>query len=145
MSLEIKLNTMQGDSQGRLVAPPVGCRRLVHPTRRICLLKWELPGAKWEINLTDDENGESYATPPEQYGGPRSSAEWIVEATTTCSCGCLSATAAPYTPGVVFSGLGMTGREVSLQEDTIVKGGTEVSTPSALSADRISVSYRGKP
>jgi Peptidase A4 family len=113
--------------------------------QRVTVTIWELPGAKWEINLTDDNTGESYATPPEQFDGPRSSAEWIVEATTTCSYGCLTAGPAPYNPGVAFSGLGMTGREASLDEDTIVKGKMEVSTPSALSANRFTVTYTGRP
>ena len=116
----------------------------VQAGQRVTVTIWKLPGSKWEINLTDDDNGESYAMPPEQYGGPRSSAEWIVEATTTCSYGCLTALAAPYTPDVVFSGLGMTGREVSLEEDMIVRGKMAVSTPSALSADSFTVTYRGE-
>jgi hypothetical protein len=32
-----------------------------------------------------------------------------------------------------------------LEEDTIVKGKIEVSTPSALSADRFTVTYTGRP
>jgi Peptidase A4 family len=116
----------------------------VQAGQRVTVTIWELVGAKWEINLTDDNNGEKYATPPLQYDGPRTSAEWIVEATTTCSYGCLTVGPAPYTPGVVFSGLGMTGREGSLDEVTMVKGKIEVSAPSALNADRFTVTYTGR-
>jgi Peptidase A4 family len=111
----------------------------VQAGQRVTVTIWELAGTKWEIDLTDDNNGEKYATPPQQYDGPRSSAEWIVEATTTCSYGCLTAVPPLYTPGVVFDGLGMTGREVALDEDTMVKGKMSVSTPSALRADRFTV------
>jgi len=116
----------------------------VRPGDRVTATIWALPRRTWKINLTDDNNGESYTTPPEQYGGPATSAEWIVEETTTCSYGCLTSEPAAFAPYVVFSGLGMTGREASLDEDTIVKGRTEVSTPSALSDDRFIVTFTGR-
>ena len=72
---------------------------------------WQVSSTTWEINLTDNTNGESYTTPPEQYSGPGSTAEWIVEATTRCSFRCVTTELAPYTPAVVFSNLGMTGPE----------------------------------
>jgi hypothetical protein len=107
---------------------------------------WQVSTSTWEINLTDNTNGESYTTPPEQYSGPEASAEWIVEATTRCSFlnRCATSTLAPYSPAVAFSSLGMTGHEGALQEDTMVQNGTNVATPSALSSASFTVAYTGQ-
>ena len=103
---------------------------------------WELTATTWEINLTDVTNGQSFTTPPEQYRGPGSSAEWVVEAAAQCGFRCHLSPLAPYSPAVAFSDLGMTGPERSLEEITMVQG-TNVATPSALTADRFSVAYTG--
>jgi hypothetical protein len=105
---------------------------------------WEVSGTTWEINLTDDTDNQSFTTPPEQYSGPGSSAEWIVEATTECRSRCRTVALAPYSPPVVFNGLGMTGPQAtSLEAITMVQGLGEVSTPSALGTAGFTVTYTG--
>ena len=104
---------------------------------------WKVSRTKWEVNLTDDTNHESYTIPPWRYGGPGSSAEWVLEATARCASGCPTGELASYGPDVVFSGLGMTGRETTLDEDTMVQGGLNVSAPSALVSGRFVVIYNG--
>jgi hypothetical protein len=106
---------------------------------------WRLSGTSWEINLTDDTNGQSYTTPPEQFTGAGSSAEWIVEAPAQCLSQdqCQLTPLAPYSPDVVFSNLGMSGPETSLDQVTMVQGGEDVSTPSGLSSGQFSASYTG--
>ncbi len=109
----------------------------------ITVTLWQVSTSSWEINLTDNTNGESYTTPPEQYSGPGSSAEWIVEATTRCTFRCVTSELAPYSPAVVFSNLGMTGPESALQEDSMVQRAGVVATPTALTAKGFSVPYTG--
>ena len=116
----------------------------VKPGDSITVTLWQVSGTTWEINLSDNTNGESYTTPPEQYSGPGSTAEWIVEATTRCSFRCVTTDLAPYTPAVVFSNLGMTGPEGALQEDTMVQRAGVVSTPTTLSAQGFNVAYTGQ-
>jgi len=110
---------------------------------RVTVTIWQLSGTSWEINLTDDTNGQSYTTPPEQFTGTGSSAEWIVEAPAQCQSQyqCQLTALAPYSPAVVFSNLGMSGPETSLDQLTMVQEGENVSTPSALSSGQFSVSY----
>jgi hypothetical protein len=98
-----------------------------------------------EINLTDDANGQSYTTPPEQYTGAGSSAEWIVEAPAQYQSQdqCQLTALAPYGPDVAFSNLGMSGPETSPDQLTMVQAGQSVSTPSGLSSGQFSVSYTG--
>jgi hypothetical protein len=112
---------------------------------RVTVTIWQLSGTTWEINLTDDTNGQSYTTPPEQFTGTGSSAEWIVEAPAQCQSQyqCQLTALVPYGPDVVFSNLGMSGPETSLDQQTMVQGGQDVSTPSALSSGQFSVSYTG--
>jgi hypothetical protein len=104
---------------------------------------WQVGTGTWEMNLTDNTDGESYTTPPESYTGPGSSAEWIVEATTRCTIRCETAGLAPFSPPVAFSNLGMTGPETSLEEDTMVQQAGTVSTPAALTSQGFSVAYTG--
>jgi hypothetical protein len=111
---------------------------------RVAVTLWQVSSTSWQVNLTDDTNGESYTTPPEHYSGPGSSAEWIVEATTRCSFRCVTAELAPYTPAVVFSDLGITGREGTLQEDVMVQRDEVVSTPTALTSQGFSIAYTGQ-
>ena len=112
---------------------------------RVTVTIWHLAGTSWEINLTDDTNGQSYTTPPEQYTGAGSSAEWIVEAPAQCRSQdqCQLTALDPYSPHVTFSNLGMSGPETSLDQLTMVQAGQSVSTPSGLSSGRFSVSYTG--
>ena len=112
---------------------------------RVTVTIWHLSGTSWEINLTDDTNGQSYTTPPEQFNGAGASAEWIVEAPAQCESQdqCQLTALAPYNPDVVFSNLGISGPETSLDQLTMVQGGEEVSTPSGLSSGQFSVDYTG--
>jgi hypothetical protein len=104
---------------------------------------WKLTSTTWEINLTDHTNGESFTSPPEQYSGPGSTAEWIVEATSRCRARCQTTELAPYSPAVAFSNLGMTGPEGPLAEISMVQEGMTVSTPSALTSVGFNVTYTG--
>jgi hypothetical protein len=104
---------------------------------------WQVSGTTWEIRLVDDTTGQGFTTPPEQYTGPGSTADWVVEATTECQFQCQTSQLAPYSPPVSFSDLGMSGAPKSLNEVTMVQGQGVVSTPSALSPDGFTVSYTG--
>jgi hypothetical protein len=105
---------------------------------------WKVSGTTWEINLTDNTTGQAYTTPPEQYTGPGSSAEWVVEAATECTFRCHTAVLAPYSPPVAFSGIGMTGpNPTSLQEITMVQGPGSVAVPSAIASDGFTVAHTG--
>jgi hypothetical protein len=104
---------------------------------------WKLTGTTWEINLSDHTNGQSFTSPPEQYSGLGSTAEWIVEATSRCRIRCETTELAPYTPAVSFSNLGMTGPEGPLEEISMVQAGTTVSTPSGLTSGGFDVTYTG--
>ncbi len=104
---------------------------------------WKLTGTTWGINLTDHTNGQSFTSPPEQYSGLGSTAEWIVEATSRCRIRCETTELAPYSPAVSFSNVGMTGPEGSLEEISMVQGGMTVSTPSGLTTGGFNVTYTG--
>lgn len=111
----------------------------------ITVTLWQVSSGTWEINLTDNTSKSSYTTPPEHYTGPLSSAEWIVEATTRCTNSCRTSGLAPFSPPVVFTNLGMTGHQTSLEQDTLVQEGSNVGTPSALTASGFNVAYTGQP
>jgi hypothetical protein len=104
---------------------------------------WQVGGTSWEVSLVDDTNGKSFTTPPEQYTGPGSTAEWVVEATTECRSQCRTSPLVPYWPAVSFTDLGMAGPQQSLQEITMVQGPETVSTPSAINANGFTVTYTG--
>ena len=104
---------------------------------------WKLTGTTWEINLTDHTNGQSFTSPPEQYTGPGSTAEWIVEATSRCRVRCETTQLAPYSPAVAFSDLGMTGPEGPLAEISMAQEGVTVSSPSPLTSLGFDVTYTG--
>ena len=104
---------------------------------------WQLSRAEWDIDLTDETTDESFTTPPVRYDGPASTAEWVVEAATLCRQKCQPAFLAPYTPDIVFTKLGITGPETSLDRITLVQDRVAVSTPSPLGADGFRVAYTG--
>ena len=112
---------------------------------RVTVTIWHLGGTSWEINLTDDTNGHSYTTPPEQFTGAGSSAEWIVEAPAECLSQdqCQLTPLAPYSPDVVFPRPGHErGRNVPGPGDNGARR-ESVSTPSGLSSGQFSVRYTG--
>ncbi|HXW78532.1 MAG TPA: G1 family glutamic endopeptidase [Acidimicrobiales bacterium] len=104
---------------------------------------WKVSGTTFEINLTDHTNGQSFTSPPEQYTGPGSTAEWIVEATSRCRVRCETTQLAPYSPAVAFSNLGMTGPEGPLAEISMAQEGMTVSSPSSLTSAGFNVTYTG--
>jgi hypothetical protein len=92
-------------------------------------------GRHWSIVVSDDTTGQSFST-RRPYGGPASSAEWIVEAPIT---GGVQDTLGSYSPRVVFSSVGVAGPPGAITRTVIRQGGRVVSTPSPLSHDRFSV------
>jgi hypothetical protein len=104
---------------------------------------WRRDRTEWDLDLSDETIGESFTSPPEHYSGPANTAEWVVEAPSLCRRRCQPAFLAPYTPDIVFSHLGVTGHETSLERITLVQESDAVSTPSPLDADEFRVAYTG--
>jgi hypothetical protein len=106
----------------------------------------------WGIEVQDDTTGGTFVT-DQPYGGPGSSAEWIVEdpGVVGQGCGVIVNGAAgqcpmpDYTPAVQFTGLSITpSTYANLYSETLVQNGVAVSTPSSLSDNYdFSVSYTG--
>ena len=92
-------------------------------------------------NETDDTTGGTFTT-EQAYTGPVASAEWVVEANTSTSCGG-TCQLSPYSPPVRFVTSGFTGHEGVLWTLDMVQGGAQVSTPSALANDNFTVAYTG--
>jgi hypothetical protein len=92
---------------------------------------------EWSINLTDDNNGETFTT-DQEYGGPGTSAEWIVEAPFV---GDGVSPLAPYTPNISFDDLQAQGSVSALTEVVMVQGGSQVSTPSNYTSTGFAVAY----
>ena len=99
-------------------------------------------GALWSIQLTDDTTGQTFTT-EQNYAGPGTSAEWVVEAPSFVGGGV--ATLGDYAPDVTFGGLGVDGSQVGLDELLMVQGGGVVSSPSALDPNGFSVAYGAVP
>jgi hypothetical protein len=99
---------------------------------------YQISGSSWSITLTDDTNGETFST-VQAYSGQGTTAEWIVEALSDPTV----VTLAPYTPAVNFSDLGFVGATASLEELVMYQnnGTSQVSTPSALTANGFNVAY----
>ena len=116
----------------------------VHAGDEVTVTIWQVSGTSWKINVTDDTDGSSFTTPDEAYTGPGSSVEWIVEATTECQNRCRTASLAPFTPPVTFTGLGMTGaQDTSVDQIVLQQGVQDVATPTPLSPNGFTVSYTG--
>ena len=109
----------------------------IQPGDQVTVSIDQISGTNWGITLTDDTNGESFTT-DRTYSGPASTAEWILEALTVSG---KVATLAPYSPVVTFSVLGFSGSTTKLQEVVMVQSGTQVSTPSTLTANGFTVAY----
>jgi hypothetical protein len=116
---------------------------------QVTVALWRLSPAQWGIELTDDSTGESYGLAP-YYGGPASSAEWVVEAPTDSSA-CMDGgpltpgvcQVAPYSPPVSFTDIHIGGSASRLTADSLEEGRTAVSVPSPLTTDGFMVTYRG--
>ncbi|MGH9291914.1 MAG: hypothetical protein ACRDZ6_03930 [Acidimicrobiales bacterium] len=107
----------------------------------------------WGIEVQDTTTGEVFIT-DQPYGGPGSSAEWVVEDPSQASNPDCTTNPSPppyecptpaYTPAVKFTGLGITPSTYSnLYSYTLVQDGEAVSTPSALDDNYdFEVSYTG--
>jgi hypothetical protein len=110
----------------------------------------------WKIGLTDDTDGQSFSI-DQTYGGPASSGEWVVEASSTAACaGSVQAGAnicqlAPYCVGsgsscngpVPFSNMSIAGAETDWWQVFMAQNSATVATPSALGAGSFSVAYTG--
>jgi hypothetical protein len=107
----------------------------------------------WAIEVQDDTSGEVYMT-DQPYGGPGSSAEWVVEDPSQATNPHCDTNPVPppyecpmpeYTPAVQFTGVGTTpGGHTHLFKEILVQKGQPVSTPSPLSGNyNFDVSYTG--
>ena len=107
----------------------------------------------WGIEVQDDRTGEVFIT-DQPYGGPGSSAEWIMEDPSQASNPDCTTNPSPppyecpmpdYTPAVQFTGLGITPSTYNnLYEEVLVQNGQAVSSPSALDDNYdFDVSYTG--
>ncbi len=91
----------------------------------------QISGSNWQIQLTDDTNAQAF-TRDESYTAPLSLVEWVVEAPedrSVCGGAC---DLSPYSPAVTFSGAGCTGGVSQLYDYTMIQGGVDVATPSAV-------------
>jgi hypothetical protein len=96
-------------------------------------------GSSWIITIKDDTTGKIFTT-DQQYSGPATSAEWIVEAPTIDNN--VQSALAPFGPSVSFSGLGYGGTADGIYELTMVdQYGNVQATPSGLGATGFSVGY----
>lgn len=107
----------------------------------------------WGIEVEDDTTGDTFVT-DQPYGGPGSSAEWIVEDPGQPDNSSCTVNPSPppyecnmpdYTPAVQFTGLGATpSTYTNLYSETLVQNGSAVSTPSSLADNYdFTVSYTG--
>ena len=103
----------------------------------------QLTGTSWQISLVDNTNGQSFST-QQAYNGPGQSAEWILEAPTDAQDNQI-ATLAPFSPAVTFSGLATGGVVTSLEDDTLVQGGSVIATPSSITSGGFSVANTDTP
>jgi hypothetical protein len=101
----------------------------------------QLSGTLWAISITDETTGERFLI-DQDYTGPGTSAEWIVEAPTSGSTGALD-TLGNYVPGVTFTGLGVNGAASSTTEVILNDGSSDLSVPSPLTANGFTVAYGG--
>jgi Peptidase A4 family len=99
---------------------------------------------KWAITLSDVTNGETFET-LQNYDGPASSAEWVVEADTPDNGGATGTTMlAPFVPNVSFSDLSVgqaPAARPTVSRVVMVQRGQAVSVPSSLEQGEFSVAY----
>ena len=116
-----------------LPAPETPILMSVTPGDQVTVAIDQVSGAHWQISVSDDTTGQRFVV-DQTYRGPRTSAEWIVEASTATAFG-------NYVPAVTFGGLGITGTQTSVTEDILTQGNATVAVPSALTSDGFSVAY----
>jgi hypothetical protein len=117
---------------------------------QVTVALWRLAPDQWGIEVTDDSTGVSYGLAP-HYGGPASSAEWVVEAPTDSSAcqdgGPLTpgvCQLAPYSPPVSFTDLHIAGSATRITAESLEEGTSAVSVPSPLTTNGFVVAYRGR-
>lgn len=101
----------------------------------------KIGGTNWGIEVKDNTTGQSYAT-DQTYSGPETSAEWVVEAPSIDG---TPVTLGDYTPDVTFTGLGVDGSQVGLDQIFMIQNGQIVSSPSGLGATGFAVAYGPNP
>jgi hypothetical protein len=124
----------------------------VHAGDQVTVVISQLNGTNWQIVLTDATSHQS-ATEGVAYGGPGSSAEWVVEAPEdpgTCNPGygavCFLS---PYSPSVPFSATASNGAVSDLYDVVMQQreqgGLVDVSTPGPVSSwpSSFAISYTG--
>lgn len=108
---------------------PINFATAVSPGDSMTVVISQLSGSLWQITLTDNTSGDSFAT-EQTYTGPEGTAEWIVEAPTDGSTGTPYALAR-YSP-TTFSGVSDKGPNSLQTALVMVQNGADVSWPSAL-------------
>ncbi len=121
----------------------------VSPGDRVTVSIKQVDTGEWTITLTDDTNGQSFTT-TQPYGGPATSAEWIVEAPETVDTNGnpQPSPLAPYAPDVAIGKMATTGPGTSWYDVLMTSASTPydvVSTPSSLTPTGFSVAYTGPP
>jgi peptidase A4-like protein len=126
-----------------LPAPAIDIPLPVTPGDQVTVVIGQAPGAQgpgqpWLIGITDETNGQQWATEL-PYSGPATSVEWVVEAPTSLLRGLESL--GMYAPNVTFSDVGFGGTPGPITRLEMVQGGQVVSIPSVLSSGGFSVAY----
>jgi hypothetical protein len=98
----------------------------------------KVSGSLWEITLDDLTNGQTFDI-DENYSGPGTSEEWIVEAPSNTSG--VEGTLGDYTPNVVFTNMRGTGTVITSTKLIMKQYGVPMSVPSVLGTWGFSVRY----
>ncbi|HVA20871.1 MAG TPA: G1 family glutamic endopeptidase [Candidatus Micrarchaeia archaeon] len=119
---------------------------VVAPNDTVTVAIDQVSGSVWQIAVSDNTTGQSF-TIDQTYGGPLTSAEWILEAPNVNGA---QSTVGDYAPAVTFSNLRLGGPVAAWQEVVMVQGGAQVSTPSTLAGNSsgvlgFTVAYGGVP
>lgn len=134
---------------------------MVRPGDRVLVSVKKVSAELWSLHLADLSDGDSFTT-LQRYGGPATSAEWVVEADTTEQGS--PTKLAPLQSRVAFSEATLGGQclgsltglvgsategvagvgKVSITSVAMVQNGEVVSVPSLLSGGSFSVAYLGK-
>lgn len=103
---------------------------------------WQVSGSRWAIGLTDNTTGQSFTT-VQNYDGPHTSAEWIVEAPADTATGGVY-TLGHVVPDVTFSNARFVGVNTFIEVlPPIVQGSAAVASVSTLEGDGFTVGNGG--
>ena len=129
---------------------PVDWHQLsVLPGHSVTVTIWQVAGSRWGISMKDSATGQIYTT-VQDYSGPGTSADWIVEAPANID------TASVYklgqfTSDIAFSKARFVGEPAAVDRSAteelppIVQAGVTVAVPSALSGGGFTVAYGATP